>query len=111
MIDFEAPNEETLSALREKHGELVEIVDSDTGRTFVLAKPQNPRATLQRFFATAANDAKRLDALDALARVSLVHPDKDTVKRVLEDEPGLAGSLGQAALKLLGVRELEAKKG
>lgn len=111
MIEFEGANDETMAALREKHGELVEIVDQETGRTFVLAKPQNPRATLQRFFATAANEAKRIDALDALARVSVVHPDKDMLKRVLDDEPGLAGSLGASSLKLLGVRDLEAKKG
>lgn len=109
MIHFEAPTEAQLEDLKAKHGEIVEVEDS--GRVFVVAKAANPRATLQRFTSLAGTDAKKLEAFESLAKAAVVHPEKDTLKRVLDDEPGLVFTLGEKAGELLGLRQASAKKG
>lgn len=111
MVSFDLPSDEAMAKLREAHGELSEVYDPETGRMFVLTKPQNARAVLQRFQSVATGPGGRFEALEGLAKACVVHPDRDTLKRVFEDEPGLVFAIGEAGLGLLGVRQLAAKKG
>jgi hypothetical protein len=110
MIPFDPPTEEQLSELHEKHGDDLRIVE-DGDRVFILAKPEGKlRGYVDRFVTTASNERKRLDATEQLVKACCVHPDKDTLRRVLEDEPGLALSLAEPATELLGIRTLTVKK-
>jgi hypothetical protein len=109
MIKFEAPSDEQMQALRDEHGEDMREVE-DNGRMFVLAKPKNPRAHVERFTTTASNDRKKLEAAETLVKQCCVWPDKETFKNVLADEPGLAISLADPATELLGIRQLSVKK-
>jgi hypothetical protein len=109
MIQFDEPSESALAALRDEHGEDLRIVE-DGERLFVLAKPKNPRAHVERFTTTASNEKKRLDAAEALVKATVVYPDKDVMRNVLADEPGLAFSLAEHATELLGIRQLAVKR-
>lgn len=109
MIHFDPPSDELLNELREKHGDDMREVE-DGPRTFILAKPERPRAHLERMTTLGANEKKRLEAAEGLVKACCVHPDKDTLKRVLEDEPGLALGLFEPASELLGLRQLAVKK-
>lgn len=109
MISFDPISDEQLAELKDKHGDdMREVEDGD--RTFILVKPERPRGHLDRMAATAGNDKKKLEASETLVKACVVHPDKDTMKAVLADEPGLAFALGEHAMELLGVRQLTAKK-
>jgi hypothetical protein len=109
MISFDPPSDELLAELRGKHGgDMREIEDGD--RLFVLAKPEKPRPHLERMTTMASNDKKKLEACEGLVKSCCLYPDKETLKRVLEDEPGMALSLAEPAMELLGVRQLSIKK-
>ena len=110
MISFDPPSDAVMAELREKHGDdLREIVDGE--RVFVLAKPEGKvRGYVDRFVSTASNERKKLEATEQLVKACCVYPDKETMRRVLEDEPGMALSLAEPALELLGVRQLAVKK-
>lgn len=108
MIQFTPPSDELVDELREKHGELRVVEDGP--RAFVLAKPAQPRAHVERLTAMASNDKKKLEAVEGLVKACCVYPDKETLKRVLEDEPGMAFSLFDPASELLGMRQLTVKK-
>lgn len=109
MITFDPPTPELLAELKEKHGDVREVEDGD--RTFVLTKPEGKlRAYVERFVSSAANEKKRLEACESLVKACCAYPDKDTLKRVLDDEPGLAMALAEPATELLGIRQLSVKK-
>lgn len=109
MIKFDDPTDEQMTQLREEHGADLREVE-DQGRIFVLAKPKNPRAHVERFSTTAGNDRRKLEAAEALVKACVVYPPKDVLKSVLEDEPGMAFSLADPATELLGIRQLSVKK-
>lgn len=109
MIEFDPPSPELVAELKEKHGDDMREVE-DGERVFILVKPERPRPHLERMTTMAGNDKKRLEAAEGLVKACCVYPDKDTFKRVLFDEPGLALSLGEHAMELLGMRQLTAKK-
>ena len=109
MINFDPPTDELVKELRDKHGADMREVE-DGGRIFILVKPERPRAHLERMTTMAANATKRLEAAEGLVKACCVFPDKDTLKGVLDDEPGLALSLADPATDLLGIRQLAIKK-
>jgi hypothetical protein len=93
MIQFDPPTDEQMTELEAKHGGDLRVVE-DGDRVFVLGKPEGKlRGYVDRFVTTAANERKRLEATEQLVKACCVHPDKETLKRVLDDEPGLALSL------------------
>ena len=107
MISFDPPD---LDELQAKHGEDLRVVE-DGDRLFVVARPEKPRVHVQRFTELGGNDKRKLEAFEGLARACCVYPDKDMLKRILDEEPGLAFELGNAAGELLGIRQLSVKKG
>ncbi len=109
MFKFDPPSEDLLKELRDKHGSDTREVE-DGENVFVLVKPTNPRAHLERMTVMASNDKKKLEACEGLVKACCVYPDKDTLKKVFEDEPGLALSLAEPAMELLGIRQLAVKK-
>jgi len=109
MLKFDPPSEELLKELREKHGDDLREVE-DNGRSFILVKPEKPRGYVDRFVSTAGNDKKRLEACELLAKSCCVYPDKETLKLVFDDEPGMAFSLSEPATEMLGLRQLAVKK-
>jgi hypothetical protein len=109
MICFDPPSDELLSELREKHGADMREVE-DEGRIFVLVKPEKPRPHLERMTVMASNDKKKLEACEGLVKACCAYPDKSILKSVLDDEPGMALSLAEPAMDLLGVRQLAVKK-
>lgn len=110
MIQFQSPTKEQLAELQEKHGDDMRVVE-DGERVFVLVKPEGKlRGYVDRFVTTASNEKKRLEASEQLVKACCVYPDKETLKRVLEDEPGMALSLVEPATELLGIRQLAVKK-
>lgn len=109
MILFDPPNDAQLGDLKAKHGDALVYVE-DGERTFILAKPERPRGHLERMTTLSGNEKKRLEAAEGLVKTCCVWPDKDTLKSVLEDEPGMALSLAEHATELLGVRQLSVKK-
>lgn len=110
MIKFDSPSPEFLAELRDKHGEDIREVE-DGERSFILVKPEGKlRSYVERFISTASNEKKRLDACEGLVKACCVWPDKDTLKKVLDDEPGIAMALAEPATELLGIRQLAVKK-
>jgi hypothetical protein len=109
MIDFDPPTDEFLKELRDKHGPDIREVE-DGARVFVLVKPERPRAHLDRMATLGSNEKKKVEAAEGLVKACCVWPDKDTLKKVLDDEPGMALSLFEPASDLLGVRQLAVKK-
>jgi hypothetical protein len=109
MISFPSPSDDLLNELREKHGDDMREVE-DQERMFVLVKPEKPYGYVDRFMTLAGNDKKRLESFTSLVKACCVYPDKETLKRVLDDEPGMALSLGDPATELLGIRQLTVKK-
>jgi hypothetical protein len=110
MIPFDPPSDAAMAELREKHGDDLRIVE-DGDRVFILAKPEGKlRGYVDRFVATASNERKRLEATEQLVKACCVFPEKDTLRSVLEDEPGLALALAEPATELLGIRQLTVKK-
>lgn len=109
MIEFDPPSPELVAELKEKHGDDMREVE-DGERTFILIKPERARPHLEKMTMLAGNDKKKLEAFEGLVKSCCVYPDKETFKRVLFDEPGMALSLGEHACELLGVRQLTVKK-
>lgn len=109
MIPFPPPSEELVKEFRDKHGDDMREVE-DGERVFILVKPERPRVHLERMTQMASNDKKKLEAAEGIVKASCVYPDKETLKAVLADEPGMAFSLAEHATELLGMRQLAAKK-
>jgi hypothetical protein len=109
MIEFDPPSDEFMEQLRTDHGPDVREVE-DGARTFVLVKPERPRAHVERLTSMSSNEKKRLEAAEGLVKACCAWPDKDTLKRVFDDEPGLALALFDPASELLGIRQLSVKK-
>jgi hypothetical protein len=109
MINFEPPTDDQIAELTEKHGSLTTVEDGDN--VYLLAKPSTPRAHLDRMVSMAGEPKKKLEGCEGIVKACVVYPDKDTLKKVLADEPGLALSLAEPAMELVGVRQLTVKKG
>lgn len=98
---------EIITRLKSEHEELHQLTAGEL--TFVVVPPS--RAAWQRFSERVTDDAKRLHALEQLARDCVVFPSAEAFDNVLQKKPATAAALFPKLSELAGaVEEVEAKK-
>jgi hypothetical protein len=102
-------DEKLIEDLKAKHGEVVHLVDQETGTEVVVRKP--PRAAYKRFRSMAFDPKKQADAAESLMVDCIVHPSRDEWNTLLEQYPALAETFAPEVLKLAGASQsVDAKK-
>lgn len=99
--------EAELDALKAKHGRQLQLITTPEGEVVVRAPD---RATWRMFKSMVSDDSKRELAAERLLHACLVHPDKVTLERMLDDAPALEDVLAGAVLELAKQRASIEKK-
>lgn len=106
------PTEEQLKTWKSQYGEIYELTgeadDDDRGNTdkepayyFIFRKPG--RAALSRFAKQVMSDA--LKAMYNLVFDCLLFPDQDEVRKLFDEKPGMAISVGSELQKIVGTNQ------
>lgn len=97
-------NAELIAKFREKHDGEIAIYAAPTkfGGIIVAAVPDNPKVT--QAFINAVNDPKVDNAVaqENYALNSVVHPDKETTKKIFNRKPFLAAKIATRVSQLAG---------
>lgn len=107
------PTEEQLKTWKSQYGEIYELtgdIDDDdrshNGKEpavyyFIFRKPG--RAALSRFAKQVMSDA--LKAMHNLVFDCLLYPDQDAVRKLFDEKPGMAISVGSELQKIVGTNQ------
>lgn len=99
------PNGEQLEAWKAQYGDVYELTgeteDGSQTYYFIFRKPG--RAALSRFAKQVMSDA--LKAMHNLVFDCLLFPDQDEVRKLFEEKPGMAISVGSELQKIVGTNQ------
>ncbi len=99
------PSDEQLEAWKAQYGEIYELLgeteDGSQCYYFIFRKPG--RAALSRFAKQVMSDA--LKAMHNLVFDCLLFPDQDEVRKLFEEKPGMAISVGSELQKIVGTNQ------
>lgn len=104
------PDDVEIAKLREEHDRIQVLEVEDY--CVIIAQPEYPRLVVKRFLDTLNSDKKRRpEAVAQVFRACVVWPDKDTLKGMIDEAPGLEQTFGGAAAEFLGLHQDVVKKG
>lgn len=99
------PTEEQLENWKSQYGDVYELTgeteDGSQSYYFIFRKPG--RAALSRFAKQVMSDA--LKAMQNLVFDCLLYPDQDAVRKLFDEKPGMAISVGSELQKIVGTNQ------
>lgn len=101
--------EDVWNELTTKHGELVVIEVDAPEKPVVLARKLPPNE-YRRFRARIFDEKKRPDAVEEIARLSILYPGKAVLDGLTQDMPALLDSIGDAILERAGTGKAKLRR-